>query len=209
MIPEQEALTRLREGNRRFVSDALPSGADVSQRRRHELATNQEPFAIILGCSDSRVPGRDRVRSGARRPVRDPGRGEHRRAVAGRQRRVRRGAVQHPAGGRARPFPVRGDRRHAGGAAAAPGEPVAQSPRDRRPRAALGRGAARDRRSRHDPEALVRQAVRANIRASADHLRHGSEGAGATDRRATDCWSSVPSIRWRPGVVDFFDGVPA
>jgi len=56
MIPAREALTRLRDGNRRFVSDALPSGADVSQRRRHELATSQEPFAIILGCSDSRVP---------------------------------------------------------------------------------------------------------------------------------------------------------
>src|SRR3954462_14864297 len=56
MIPAREALTRLREGNRRFVSDALPSGADVSQRRRVELAASQEPFAIILGCSDSRVP---------------------------------------------------------------------------------------------------------------------------------------------------------
>src|SRR6185312_13492155 len=56
MIPAREALTRLRDGNRRFVSDALPSGADVSQRRRVELATSQEPFAIILGCSDSRVP---------------------------------------------------------------------------------------------------------------------------------------------------------
>src|SRR6187551_1083295 len=56
MIPADEALTRLREGNRRFVSDALPSGADVSQRRRVQLATSQEPFAIILGCSDSRVP---------------------------------------------------------------------------------------------------------------------------------------------------------
>src|SRR3954466_8393602 len=56
MIPAREALTRLREGNRRFVSDALPSGADVSQRRRVELAASQEPFAIFLGCSGSRVP---------------------------------------------------------------------------------------------------------------------------------------------------------
>src|SRR5919206_1042390 len=56
MIPAREALARLREGNRRFVSDALPSDADVSQRRRMQLATSQEPFAIILGCADSRVP---------------------------------------------------------------------------------------------------------------------------------------------------------
>ena len=56
MIPARDALARLREGNRRFVSDALPSGADVEPRRRTELAAAQEPFAIILGCSDSRVP---------------------------------------------------------------------------------------------------------------------------------------------------------
>src|SRR5574342_16360 len=56
MIPAREALERLREGNRRFVSEAGRSDAITNQARRHELATGQEPFAIILGCSDSRVP---------------------------------------------------------------------------------------------------------------------------------------------------------
>ena len=49
-----QALTSLRDGNRRFVA-TLRDGAAASGRRR-ELPTGQEPFAIILGCSDARVP---------------------------------------------------------------------------------------------------------------------------------------------------------
>ena len=48
MIPAREALERLREGNRRFVAgEPSPAG-------RPSMV--QQPFAIILGCSDSRVP---------------------------------------------------------------------------------------------------------------------------------------------------------
>src|SRR3990172_7728478 len=56
MISAREALERLREGNRRFVSDVRNDDRITSQTRRNELAAGQEPFAIILGCSDSRVP---------------------------------------------------------------------------------------------------------------------------------------------------------
>ena len=56
MISAREALERLREGNRRFVSGVQSSDRLASQTRRSELAAGQEPFAIILGCSDSRVP---------------------------------------------------------------------------------------------------------------------------------------------------------
>lgn len=55
MIPASEALERLREGNRRFVADE-PSSTLQNKDRRPELVDGQEPFAIILGCSDSRVP---------------------------------------------------------------------------------------------------------------------------------------------------------
>jgi carbonic anhydrase len=56
MIPALEALERLREGNRRFASEGRSGDASTGQSRRREVAAAQEPFAIILGCSDSRVP---------------------------------------------------------------------------------------------------------------------------------------------------------
>jgi carbonic anhydrase len=55
MISAVEGLQRLREGNRRFAED-LQTGRLSTEARRNELVDGQEPFAIILGCSDSRVP---------------------------------------------------------------------------------------------------------------------------------------------------------
>lgn len=54
MTSAAEALERLREGNRRFA-DGL-SEAATGPTRRTELVTSQEPFAVVLGCADSRVP---------------------------------------------------------------------------------------------------------------------------------------------------------
>jgi carbonic anhydrase len=54
-ISAEQALERLREGNRRFATGSS-STASVSQQRRTELVTGQAPFAVILGCLDSRVP---------------------------------------------------------------------------------------------------------------------------------------------------------
>src|ERR1700694_6066980 len=56
MISGQEALARLREGNRRFVASIHDPAATLGQTRRPPLLHGQQPFAIILGCSDSRVP---------------------------------------------------------------------------------------------------------------------------------------------------------
>lgn len=56
MISAQAALKLLREGNQRFVSEAPNRDTVESRARRLELAKGQEPFATILGCSDSRVP---------------------------------------------------------------------------------------------------------------------------------------------------------
>jgi len=49
-------LARLMEGNRRFVSNVRGSEAMLSHFRRAELAISQKPHTVILGCSDSRVP---------------------------------------------------------------------------------------------------------------------------------------------------------
>lgn len=56
MIRASEALARLRAGNERFVSEILASEAITTPTRRKQVAVAQEPFAILLGCSDSRVP---------------------------------------------------------------------------------------------------------------------------------------------------------
>lgn len=50
-----EALELLKEGNERFVADTLAK-IDTGQERREKLTAGQKPFAIILSCSDSRVP---------------------------------------------------------------------------------------------------------------------------------------------------------
>jgi len=56
MISAREALLRLRDGNKRFVAERAAGGSGTTETRRAEVADGQEPFAIILGCSDSRVP---------------------------------------------------------------------------------------------------------------------------------------------------------
>ncbi len=54
MTDPQEALKRLRAGNARFVANEL--SLNISNVKRAGLASGQAPFAVILGCSDSRVP---------------------------------------------------------------------------------------------------------------------------------------------------------
>jgi len=56
VISAREALARLREGNQRFASGTPSPNVSIGYSRRADLANSQEPFAIILGCSDSRVP---------------------------------------------------------------------------------------------------------------------------------------------------------
>jgi len=56
MVSAREALERLREGNRRFVSGTVKGATSPGHAQLAELAKKQEPHAIILGCSDSRVP---------------------------------------------------------------------------------------------------------------------------------------------------------
>jgi carbonic anhydrase len=55
-VTAANALARLRAGNARFVANVRSEASLASAARRAELAIAQEPFAIVLGCSDSRVP---------------------------------------------------------------------------------------------------------------------------------------------------------
>jgi carbonic anhydrase len=56
LMDAQRSFERLQEGNRRFVANVRGADAILSQVRRAELVANQNPFAIVLSCSDSRVP---------------------------------------------------------------------------------------------------------------------------------------------------------
>lgn len=50
----EEAFTKLMDGNKRFIA-GLPAAKDVGSTRRQELLAGQNPSAIIVACSDSRV----------------------------------------------------------------------------------------------------------------------------------------------------------
>ena len=56
MISADEALQRLRDGNRRFLNGERGSVEAIGQARRAELMGGQTPFAVIVACADSRVP---------------------------------------------------------------------------------------------------------------------------------------------------------
>jgi len=56
MLTAEDALKRLQDGNRRFVANESTAATLLDPARRAALIAGQEPFAIILGCSDSRVP---------------------------------------------------------------------------------------------------------------------------------------------------------
>ncbi|OGP71739.1 MAG: carbonic anhydrase [Deltaproteobacteria bacterium RBG_13_58_19] len=54
-VTADQALKFLEDGNKRFVA-ARFDNAKKSDARRAEVAKGQKPFAVIIGCSDSRVP---------------------------------------------------------------------------------------------------------------------------------------------------------
>jgi len=54
-IPASEALQRLRDGNQRYHQNVRSVDSMLSHSRRGDM-TSQSPFAIVLGCSDSRAP---------------------------------------------------------------------------------------------------------------------------------------------------------
>ena len=56
MLSAREALDKLIEGNQRYAADLRSLESMLSHSRREALTEGQAPFAIILGCSDSRVP---------------------------------------------------------------------------------------------------------------------------------------------------------
>ena len=206
MISGSEALERLREGNRRFVSDVRGSAALVTQTRRSELADGQEPFAIILGCSDSRVPAEI---------VFDQGLGDLFviRVAGNIVASSQIGSVEFAAERFGTPLVVVLGHSRCGAVLATLEELM--RPREKQSRN-LRSIVDRIRPSvegllatelSHDSETLVRHAVRANIRASANQLRHGSEVLEELIQKARVLVVGA-EYSLETGCVDFFDGVP-
>ena len=203
MISAIAALDRLRAGNERFVAN-IRSRATI--QRREELANGQEPFAIILGCSDSRVPAEI---------VFDQGLGDLFviRVAGNIVAPSQIGSVEFAAGKfGTRLVVVLGHQRC--GAIEETIEEL-QRPSANRSRnlhsivdrvrpsveALLASG------PRHDRDALVRDAVRANVRVSASQLRHGSELLETLIAR-NQLLVVGAEYSLESGVVDFFDGLP-
>ena len=205
MLSAIDALARLRGGNQRFVANE--STAFLSNHdRRAALVAGQEPFAIVLGCSDSRVPAE---------LVFDQGFGDlfvirvGGNVVAPSQI----GSVEFAAARFGTRLVVVMGHSQCGVVIATLeevlGRPASKSKGLRsiveRVRPSLetmvtGRGNA-------DYDVLLRDAVRANVRAAADHLRHGSE---LLEQLIRDDGLLVVGAEYslETGIVTFFDGVP-
>ncbi len=206
MISARKALQRLQAGNRRFVADIHSRGALASQARRMQLTAGQAPFAVILGCSDSRVPVEI---------VFDQGLGDLFviRVAGNIVAPSQVGSVEFAAEQYAtRLVVVLGHSRC--GAILATLEQLKRPARSQsrnlhsivdRIRPSVESLLATD--LQQDCDELVRQAVRANIRASAGHLRHGSQ---LIEQMIEKDGLLVVGAEYslETGVVEFFDGVP-
>lgn len=203
MISAQEALQRLQEGNRRFAAGQGDSLSRSDENRRRELLAGQEPLAIILGCSDSRVPAEI---------IFDQGLGDlFVIRVAGNVVAPSLvGSIEFAAEQfGTRLVVVLGHSRC--GAVSATLQELGRPSAERSPN--LSSIVERIRPSlqtlletdlRHDPEALLHHAVRANVRASANQIRRASP---ILENLVQNDGLLIAGAEYdlETGLVDFFD----
>jgi carbonic anhydrase len=201
-----DALERLRDGNHRFAAGRGSAGGPASRTRRSELVTGQQPFAIVLGCSDSRVPAEI---------VFDQGLGELFviRVAGNIVAPSQVGSVEFAAERYGTRLVIVLGHSQCGAVLATLEE--LRRPNDNPSRNLLSivdriRPAVEDllaTAAGMDPDALVHEAVRANVRVSANHLRHGSE---VLERLIASEGLLVVGAEYslETGLVDIFDGVP-
>lgn len=206
LISALESLALLREGNQRFVADIRNQEALPGRDRRLELAAGQEPFAAILGCSDSRVPVEIVFDQGlgALFVIRVAG-----NIVAPSQV----GSVEFAAEQFGTRLVVVLGHSRCGAINVTLSQ--LQRPKENQSRnlhsiVDLIRPSVEDLLAtdlKYDLDRLLVCAVRANIRASVNHLRHGSAVIEQLIRN-DDLLVVGAEYSLETGVVDFFDGVP-
>lgn len=206
VISAIEALGRLRDGNRRFLAGVQGRSTLTGQACRSKLVVGQEPFAIILGCSDSRVPAEI---------IFDQGLGDLFviRVAGNIVAPSQVGSVEFAAEQfGTRLVVVLGH--SLCGAVLATIEEIERPTESRSPnlRSIVDRirpsvEALLATELRQNRNALFLHAVRANIRAAADHLRHGSQ---ILEQLIQKDGLLVIGAEYsiETGVVDFFDPLP-
>jgi carbonic anhydrase len=203
MISARDALTRLQDGNRRFAASMESTDTLPAPTRRAPLPREQHPFAIILGCSDSRVPAEI---------VFDQGLGDLFviRVAGNIVAPSQVGSVEFAAARfGTRLVVVLGHSQC--GAILATLEAIQQpsATQSRNIRSIVNRirpsvEGLLKREGMDDPDTLVHNAVRANVLASVNHLRHGSDLLEDLIRR--DGLLVVGAeYSLETGVVDYFD----
>jgi len=203
MISAREALQRLRQGNRRFVS-AFAGDRGPTEIRPRDLVAGQRPHAIVLGCSDSRVPAEQ---------IFDQGLGDLFviRVAGNIVAPSQVGSVEFAAEQFGTRLVVVLGHTGCGAVKATLEDMESPSPGGSPNLAAIvdrirpAIEALVDEASTTDPDRLLAGAVRANIRASTHHLRHGSTLLERLiDTRRLRVVGAEYSLE--TGEVDFFDG---
>jgi len=198
-----EALNRLREGNQRFAANQFADHA--VQSSREQSVAGQKPFAIILGCSDSRVPAE---------LIFDQGLGDLFviRVAGNIVAPSQVGSVEFAAAEfGTRLVVVLGHTQC--GAIRATIEELVQTSENRSPnlRSIVDRirPAVQPLINAKVPATeLMNQAVRANVLTSAEHLRHGSDIIEGLIR-SDDLLVVGAEYSLETGKVEFFDGIPS
>jgi carbonic anhydrase len=207
MTSAMDALNRLRDGNGRFVASRATASVVPSPAHRAALVAGQQPFAIVLGCSDSRVPAE---------LVFDQGFGDLFviRVAGNIVAPSQIGSVEFAASRFETPLVVVMGHSNCGAILATLEEVLGRASTDSR-----GLRSIVDRirpavetmlsgRSETDPEKVMQDAVRANVRAAVNQLKHGS---ALIEQRILNHGLLVVGAEYslETGVVSFFDGVPS
>jgi carbonic anhydrase len=199
-LPPAEALARLMAGNRRFREETEPTSARAWSS--HLATKAQRPFAIVLGCSDSRTPVEILFDEGFGDlfVVRIAGNIVAPSVV---------GSIEFAASQfGSRLVVVMGHTGCGAVTATVKALETGLGPESKNIRAITDRIAPHIKELVHPGEPNpVREAVRANVRASADHLRHGSQ---ILEELVLSGHVAVVGAEYdlESGGVTFFDGVP-